>query len=63
MVDAGAPEDKIEMTPEMVEAGAAELDAFVAQDLLEGFINPHKVAVSVYRAMTLAAFAKRSIRP
>ena len=57
----GAPE--IEITPEMIRAGAKELDAFTAQDLLEGYIHPNKVAESVYRAMIHAAFAKRSDRP
>jgi hypothetical protein len=46
---------EIEITPEMIEAGARELDVFVAQDLAEGWINRWEVAEAVYRAMNRAA--------
>jgi hypothetical protein len=47
--------EDIEITPEMIDAGARELDVFVAQDLLEGWINRWEVAEAVYRAMNRAA--------
>ena len=42
---------KIEVTPEMVAAGASELEGGVAIDLAEGWIGAGDVAVAVYRAM------------
>lgn len=48
---------EMELPPEVVEAGADELDAFTAQDLLQGFISRHTVAESVFRAMLRAAYA------
>jgi len=46
--------EEIEITPEMIEAGAEALRGGVSQDLAEGFLTPREVAVSVYRAMTAA---------
>jgi hypothetical protein len=43
--------DEIEITPEMVAAGAAELAGFVVRDIVDGFASPADVAVAVYRAM------------
>jgi hypothetical protein len=54
--------EDIEVTPEMIEAGAEELDAFVAQDLAEGFLNRWGVAEAVYRAMRRAALSKKPER-
>lgn len=48
--DCEAPGD-IEVTPEMVAAGRAELDGFVVRDIVDGFVNPGDVVVSIYRAM------------
>jgi hypothetical protein len=50
--------EEIEITPEMIEAGAQELDVFVAQDLAEGFITRWEVAEAVYRAMLRVARSK-----
>jgi hypothetical protein len=41
------------VTPEMVNAGCAELDGFVAKDIVDGFINPEEVVAKIYRAMFL----------
>ena len=48
------PNDEPEITPEMIAAGCAELDGFVARDIAEGFINPSDVVVAIYRAMFLS---------
>jgi len=39
------------VTPEMVEAGAAEIVSEVGDAPLGGFFDPRELAVSVYRAM------------
>ena len=42
---------RFEVTPEMVAAGRAELDGFVARDIVDGFVSPKDVVVAIYRAM------------
>jgi hypothetical protein len=61
------PKEDIEITPEMIEAGAEALRGGVSQDLADGFLTPREVAVSVYRAMSAARIsilraAPRSVR-
>jgi hypothetical protein len=41
----------IQITPEMIAAGCAELDGFVARDIADGFVNPADVVAAIYRAM------------
>lgn len=43
--------DGVEITPEMIEAGVAELGGFIASDIVDGFLNPADVVVAIYRAM------------
>jgi hypothetical protein len=53
---------EIEITPEMIEAGAAILDVDTAQDLMEGWARPREVAEAVYLAMRQLAVATPSVR-
>jgi hypothetical protein len=56
--DRQAGADDIEITPEMIKAGAEELNGFVAQDLADGFITRWEVAEAVHRAMLRVARSK-----
>ena len=51
----GAPEDEIEITPAMIEAGLGEFSPKTIVDLAESWADPVMVVESVYRAMLLAA--------
>ncbi len=46
-------EDEIEITPEMIEAGAAVLREEIT-DLASGHLTPSEVSTRVHRAMELA---------
>ena len=46
--------DGVEITSEMIAAGCAELDGFVAKDIAEGFVSPSDVVAAIYRAMFLS---------
>ena len=48
-----------EITPEMVEAGAAELNLDTVDDLRDGTVTRWSVAEAVFRAMLRARPAKR----
>ena len=49
--EAGAPEAEIEITPEMIEAGAEAILGEVGGADLGGFFSAPDLAVAVYRAM------------
>ena len=49
-VDAGAPEDEIEVTPEMIEAGVNEFCAYDAR-----FESAEDVVALIFRRMTAVA--------
>lgn len=53
------PDAEIEVTEEMIRAGADELDGLTVENLMDGFTTRHAVAESVYRAMLRASPAKQ----
>lgn len=52
---AGAPKDEIEVTPEMIRAGAAVLSPKTVANLMDCWASPTDVAEKVFRAMIQAA--------
>ena len=48
---AGAPVAEIEITKEMVSAGAKQLRVPIIMDLMDGCLSPQAVAADVFRAM------------
>jgi hypothetical protein len=54
--------DEIEITPEMIDAGIAELTGGVAIDLYQGYLSAEEVAASVYRAMFRARNGGSKVR-
>jgi hypothetical protein len=51
-----------EITEQVIEAGAAELDGFVTTDLAEGWMSRWEIAAAVYRAMRRVALANEITR-
>ena len=49
----GTPEDEIEMSPAVIDAGLEKLSPRVVIDLRDGWIRPSVVVESVFRAMLL----------
>lgn len=52
----------IEVTDDMIEAGARLLDLFTAQDLADGSARPAEIAEAIFRTMLLASCSKRLSR-
>ena len=53
----GPEETEVEVTPEMIEVGAAVLTVDAAQDVVDGYANRWALAEEVCRAMLLARCA------
>jgi hypothetical protein len=47
--------EEIEVTPEMIATGAAEIDALPLLDLAEGWASKEDAALAIYRAMRRVA--------